>query len=93
MAFYKEQTVDGANMAALASYLFWQLCERDFQHLLNCCGVGEGERAERKKLRMKFANYQFQAYDKYCPNETARQLDAWAKNKPNNFKYLNMEEA
>ena len=32
-----------------------------------------------------------QAYDHFCPKETARQLDAWAKCRPNNSKYLTQE--
>lgn len=85
--FFKEQEVDGANLAAQASQSFWQLCERDFQSLVDDC-----EQADvRDRLRQRFANYVHQAFDRYCPRDTARQLDAWAKNRPNLSKYLNQE--
>lgn len=91
MGYFKALTVDGKNIAANATNLFWQLCERDFQALVfNCENDPESNQA-RQKLRRKFASYQRQAYDHYCPNETARQIDAWAHNLPNHSKYLAME--
>lgn len=91
MGYFKALTVDGKNIAANATNLFWQLCERDFQALvLNCENDPESNQA-RQKLRRKFASYQRQAYDHYCPNETARQIDAWAHNLPNHSKYLARE--
>ena len=70
--------------AAQASNLFWQLCERQFQSLVNACDNAEQVRA----LRPIFAKFVHKAYDSYCPNDTARQLDAWAKNRPNLSNYL-----
>lgn len=87
-AFYKEQLTDGAKIAAQGTQLFWQLCERDFQALLNHCEQDEESIVQRKKLRKKFAAYQHQAFDHFCPNATARQLNYWAKHRPNNYKYL-----
>ncbi|MRJ43142.1 MULTISPECIES: type I-E CRISPR-associated protein Cse1/CasA [Idiomarina] len=89
--FFKEQTVDGGKIAPQATQLFWQLCERDFQSLVNQCDQTEEAAAERIKLRHRFAGYVHQAYDKFCPRETARQMDAWAKCRPNTSKYLNQE--
>lgn len=89
--FFKEQTVDGGKIAPQATQLFWQLCERDFQSLVNQCDQTEEAAAERIKLRQRFAGYIRQAYDKFCPRETARQMDAWAKCLPNTSKYLNQE--
>lgn len=74
-----------------ATNLFWQLCERDFQTLVDNCESDSESNQARQKLRRKFASYQRQAYDHYCPNETARQIDAWAHNLPNHSKYLAME--
>ncbi|WP_202932309.1 type I-E CRISPR-associated protein Cse1/CasA [Vreelandella alkaliphila] len=89
--FYKEQTVDGSKVAPLATRHFWQLCERDFQDLVDQCDQTEQAANDRHKLRRRFAGYVHQAYDQYCPRETARQLDAWAKCRPNNSKYLKQE--
>jgi len=91
MAFFKEQKVDGSKLAAQASTLFWQLCERHFQQLVDACEPDEQGAEQRRQLRQTFAGYVQQAYDHFCPKETARQLDAWAKCRPNNSKYLRQE--
>ena len=92
MAFYKEQQMDGSKHAAQASHLFWQYCERNCQELVDSCDQDEKSIEMRQQLRKKFSGYQLRTYDLYCPKETARQLDAWAKCKPNNYKYLNQEK-
>lgn len=89
--YFKEQLVDGIKLAAQGTHLFWQLCERDFQTLLDNCEQDEQSAANRRQLRRSFAAYAQQAYDRYCPKETARQLDAWAKCRPNHSKYLKQE--
>ena len=91
MTFFKEQTVDGSKVAAQATQLFWQLCERDFQSLVDACDGGEQAALQRHQLRRRFAGYVQQAFDQFCPRETARQLDAWAKCRPNNSTYLKQE--
>jgi len=91
MAFFKEQKVDGGKQAAQATHLFWQLCERNFQELVDSCDPDEQGRLQRQRMRKRFADYIQQAYDRFCPKETARQLDAWAKCRPNNSKYLAQE--
>jgi len=90
-AFFKEQKGDGSKLAAQASTLFWQLCERHFQQLVDACEPDEQGAGQRRQLRLSFAGYVQQAYDRLCPKETARQLDAWAKCRPNNSKYLRQE--
>lgn len=95
VGYFKEQKVDGkknaAKMAAHATHLFWQLCERKFQDLVNCCEDDEASRTQRQILRRTFSAYLLQVYDQFCPRETARQLDAWAKCRPNNGQYLKQE--
>jgi len=91
LAFFKEQKVDGVDLAKQASNLFWQLCERDFQTLVDSCDQSDEAAAARRNLRQRFAGYAQQAYDQFCPKETARQLDAWAKCRPNHSKYLKQE--
>lgn len=89
--YFKEQLVDGSKLAAQSTNLFWQLCERDFQTLVDSCDQDEVSIARRVRLRQGFAHNAQQAYDRFCPKETARQLDAWAKCCPNYNKYLKRE--
>jgi len=84
MSYYKHQLVDGSNQAAQAKNLFWQLCESRFQDLVN----GAEDAQQRYALRKAFAGFVNQAFENYCPKETARQLDAWAQARPNLSKYL-----
>jgi CRISPR system Cascade subunit CasA len=82
--YFKSQNMETKEQAALASNLFWQFCERRFQDLVNNCGDAD----EVRTMRPTFARFVHKAYDTYCANETARQLDAWAKNRPNLIQYL-----
>lgn len=91
IGFFEEQKVDGGKVAAQASHQFWQFCERDFQQLIDNCDQHDQSRIERRNLRRRFAGYVLKVYDQFCPKETARQLDAWAKCLPNNSKYLKQE--
>lgn len=91
MGFFKEQTVDGKNQAAQATQLFWQFCERDFQSLLDSCDQDPASVAARQQLRRRFADHALAAYNRHCPSDTARQLAAWAKCRPNLSKYLQPE--
>ena len=76
-----------SKLATLATNLFWQLCEQKFQDLLDACDDNTG--IATKKLRQVFAGFVNKAYNAYCPRDTARQLDAWAANRPFINKYLN----
>lgn len=82
--YFKSQNMETKEQAAQASSLFWQLCERRFQELVNICDHAEQARA----MRSVFAQFVHKAYDTYCANDTARQLDSWAKNRPNLGNYL-----
>ncbi|BBP46416.1 type I-E CRISPR-associated protein Cse1/CasA [Thiosulfatimonas sediminis] len=84
LSYFKHQLVDGKNQAAQATNLFWQLCESRFQDLVN----GAEYEEQRYILRKVFAGFVIQAFENYCPKETARQLDAWAQSRPNLSKYL-----
>ena len=76
--------MEGGDHAKQATHLFWQLCERRFQDLVNRCESTEILRI----LRKTFAGFAMKSYDHFCSNITARQLDAWAKNRPNLTNYL-----
>ncbi len=88
MAYFKQQLVDGKALAAQATNTYWQLCEREFQNLIDHCDKGTENRTQRYKLRQRFASFVHQSYDQLCPNATARQMDAWANCRPNLSKYL-----
>ncbi|MGL5220155.1 MAG: type I-E CRISPR-associated protein Cse1/CasA, partial [Plesiomonas shigelloides] len=89
MGYYKAQMVDGESLAKQASNLFWQLCERQSQALIDGCD----EVKARQQLRRQFARYTSQVFDQFCPHQTARQMDAWAKTKPNLSAYLQQEQS
>jgi len=87
IGFFKAQKLDGTQIAGQTTNLFWQLCERKFQKLVDTCAF-YNSKEELKKMRKEFAGFINKAYNTYCPKDTARQLDAWAANKPNLSKYL-----
>ncbi len=87
LAFYKAQLDDGKKQAAKASNLFWQLSEAYFQKLIDACG----DTSKVSDLRIVFARIVHQCFDTYCPKDTVRQLDAWAKCRPNVGWYLRGE--
>ena len=88
MGYYKTQLMDGESFAKQASNLFWQLCERQSQALIEVCDKPD----TRQILRRQFARYTTQVFDQFCPHQTARQMDAWAKAKPNLSAYLQQEQ-
>lgn len=91
LGYFNALTTEGKNIAAQATNMYWQLCERDFQALVTHCDQAGDANKARLQLRRKFASYQHQAYDYFCPNKTARQIDAWAQNRPNHYKYIAKE--
>jgi len=78
---------DNKNIPANATNLFWQLCNKDSQELIDCCLDRNIEAI--KRMRKIFVSYAEQIYNQFCPKETARQIEAWAKNLPNFKNYLN----
>lgn len=92
MAYCKAQLVDGGKIAAQATHHFWQLCEREFQALVDHCDADDEHEKYRRRLRVGFAEYVQQAFDRYCSQDTTRQLDAWARCRPNLSKYLKQED-
>lgn len=91
VAYYRELKVDGSMAAAQSTRVFWQLCEHDFQSLVDACDTTEEGVRQRQQLRRRFAGYVRNVFDQFCPRETARQLDAWAGYRPNNASYLSRE--
>lgn len=79
LGYFKSQLMEGKAHAARASHVFWQLCERHFNDVVEACDTP----AQLPAMRKIFAAIAQQAYDTLCPCATARQLDEWAKNRPN----------
>lgn len=84
----KKKKKDHKARAKMADSLFWQLCERRFQDLVNSCALGEEDQSKRNELHRKFVGYAHQAYNGQCPSRTARQIDAWAQSRPNPARYF-----
>lgn len=84
LGYFKALKVDGAALAAKATNLFWQLCEKKFQELIYACDDAD----KVHSLRPIFTRFAQETYDANCPKDTARQMEAWAENKPNFSKYL-----
>ena len=84
--YFKNQNMEGEgkDRAALAINLFWQLCERKFQDLVDVCGRAK----DVNSIRPVYAGFVRKSYDTFCAKDTARQIDSWAKNRPNLVKYL-----
>lgn len=81
----KEKDKRAEAISKQSANIYWQLCEQDFQNLVNASVDIE----QIRKIRRIFAGHVFKLYDTFCPRESARQLDAWAKNRPNLSKYQN----
>lgn len=79
-----KQNMDGSVVATNASSLFWQLCERQFQKIINACE----EPDQLPFVQKTIAKLSLKSFDAFCPKETARQIEAWAACRPNISKYL-----
>jgi len=80
-SFFKKLHVQAEELSSQSVALYWQICERNFLDLVNACSddpTGEKARA----LRIIFEENAYKAFDHYCPNQTARQLEAWASTRP-----------
>lgn len=73
-----------SHIASKAQEMFWALCERQFQHLVDSLL----RKHDLLVCRRLFAMYAQQSYDFFCANEGARQMAAWAKNRPKLWDYL-----
>lgn len=82
--YFSDLLTDGKSFASQATGVFWQLCESSFQDLVSACDCPDTEDIEKRlePFTKKFNGYVLQIYNQYCPNQSARQLEAWAKNKP-----------
>ena len=89
LGYYKEQKAEGEKFANQGFNLFWQLSEQHFQSLLDVCE--DSDFTKSKSMRPQFGQILRSVYDGFCPQDTARQLEAWTKNRPNLGWYLRGE--
>lgn len=83
--YFKDLKTDGPPLAAQATQMFWQLCERNLQPLID---AAFDNLEALPSLRKRFASYARTTYDRFCPRETARQIEVWSKHRLNTAKYL-----
>ena len=76
--YYKSLSSLTPSALPKAEALFWELCSQQAQRLVDVCD----EQEEMDSLRKEFIGYAYQAYNTYCPNQTARQMSSWARNSP-----------
>lgn len=81
-----------SSRAEQATHLFWELCERDAQRLVDACAAEDVD-TPLAAMRRHFAGYVSEAFDQACPKASTRQLDAWAQSRPNLSQYLSRKEA
>lgn len=77
----------GADEAKKALHTFWQLCEKDFQELIDACNSKNSDK-DIKHVRAKYARYAETVFNSACPKETARQIAAWGECSVNTHDYL-----
>lgn len=80
----KMESSDSGARKVKAQRLFWQQCERVRQRIVDDCTNLE----KREALRRTISRLLLESFDEVCPNETARQLDAWAYSRPSFRKYI-----
>ncbi|MGC8729223.1 MAG: type I-E CRISPR-associated protein Cse1/CasA, partial [Elusimicrobiales bacterium] len=82
--FYKEQKLQNPKeLASKSENHFWQLVEKDFNKLLEICNLSDDKyEEESQNIRKIFIKYALNCYDIFCPHDTARQIESWAKNMP-----------
>lgn len=85
-AFFQNQNAEGNEHAKFAVGLFWELCEKKFNDLVESCT--EHDFAMRYAVRIEFAEIVRGVYSRICPMGTSRQIEAWAQCRPKMGKYL-----
>lgn len=81
--YYSDMKADGAEHAKRCSNSYWLGLESDLDKLIELCQSHPIESEPSQRFIQKTNNYAWSLYDKFTGKETARQISAWAKNKPN----------
>ncbi len=85
--YYADLKVKGKDFAVNACNQYWQQCEGVFQRIVDTCSIENTDQYNQEMDKINAQIWQFvkQIYNQYCPNQSARQLEAWAKNFPKKF--------
>ncbi|MDR3334317.1 MAG: type I-E CRISPR-associated protein Cse1/CasA [Treponema sp.] len=78
--YYKKLNIDGASYADKALELYWQRCERQYQQMVDLCRNPND--TAMKAIRSYFFQCVRDAYEAYCPRDTARQMHYWVQYHP-----------
>jgi CRISPR system Cascade subunit CasA len=89
--YFKDQKLQNAGAAKKACSSFWMLVEKRFSDLVQVCARTSNKGDDIYQLRERFVSFLYDTYDRYCPKESARQLEAWARNRPRIGTYLRRE--
>jgi CRISPR system Cascade subunit CasA len=76
--YYKELKDTKTKNDEKAESMYWECCEKEFQNLVDFC-LDKDRIAE---FRIFLANCSNLSFNRFCPNETARQMLAWAHCRP-----------
>ena len=82
--YYSSLRVADKAYAAEASGHFWQMAERTLQELIvSCDHSSEGWTEDSlTSLMRRYRGMVLSIYDDSCPHDTARQFEAWVRNRP-----------
>jgi CRISPR system Cascade subunit CasA len=84
--YYSQFSSDGQKQAVKAANAFWVLCEPHCQELVDSCDSPDSD--SRQKMRRQFFAYAVNTYNRFCPRDSSRQIEAWAKNRLKANTYL-----
>lgn len=76
----------GANHATNSTTLYWERMEKRAQVIIDIAFANEYSEEEADKEIKLWYNFVYQIYDELCPNNTARQMDAYVQANPRNKK-------
>ena len=87
--FKEEKATNSDKYAASATNLYWQMVEHHFQDLLIACAKADASSADASsnEIMKNIVAIAYKVFDASCPQETARQIQAWAKFRPKLGKY------
>lgn len=80
--YYSEMSADGADQAARCSNTFWLGLETHLDEVLGLCKKEAMESDKCLIFRQKINRQALDLYDRFAPKETSRQIESWAKNRP-----------
>lgn len=78
IGYYRENGAEGDKLARQASGVFWEGAEAIFPDLVDACDCKD----DMPEVEKRCTRLVLDVYDEFCPQDTARQICAWAKCRP-----------